>query len=78
MYLYRLTDERLRNTHDDISPRSKLGDRAGQKVADLVDGFLRGEIRPESLAPLVAIEWKTQLCVVFSNRRLHAVSYMES
>ena len=70
---YRLTDERLRNTHDDISPRSKLGDHAGQTAADLVDGFLRGELRPESLTPLVAVKWKTQVYAAFSNRRLHAV-----
>ena len=70
---YRLTDEHRRNTHDDISARSKLGDHARQTAADLVDGVLRGEIRPESLAPLVAVGWKTQVYVAFSNRRLHTV-----
>ena len=41
-----------------------------------MDGFLRGELRPESLTPLVAVKWKTQVYAAFSNRRLHAAKQM--
>ena len=45
-----ITDLRLRNAHDRVSPEFRHGPHAGLPVADLVDSFMSGEERPEGLS----------------------------
>ena len=68
-----ITDLRLRNAHDRVSPEFRHGPHAGLPVADLVDSFMSSEERPEGLPPMVAAAWRGNLYVVFGNRRLWAL-----
>ena len=68
-----ITDLRLRNANDRVSPEFRHGPHAGLPVADLVDSFMSSEERPEDLPPMVAAAWRGNLYVVFGNRRLWAL-----
>ena len=49
------------------------GPHAGMCVEDLVESFLKQEVRPEGLTPLVEVAWRKNLFVVFGNRRWWAL-----
>ena len=51
-----ITDLRLRNANDRVSPEFRHGPHAGLPVADLVDSFMSSEERPED-----CLQWLLQL-----------------
>eukprot|EP00927_Polykrikos_kofoidii_P078038 TRINITY_DN74916_c0_g1_i1.p1 TRINITY_DN74916_c0_g1~~TRINITY_DN74916_c0_g1_i1.p1 ORF type:complete len:670 (+),score=94.92 TRINITY_DN74916_c0_g1_i1:47-2056(+) len=73
MGIYDITDRRLRSTHSTVSPTFRHGPHGGQSVADLVSSFMRKEQQPMDLTPLVAVDWRDALWVVFGNRRMWAL-----
>lgn len=65
-------DERIRFSHDSICSRFRHGGHEHENTESLVHELVNGSVVAGQIPPLVCIQYRGALRVIFGNRRLHA------